>query len=533
MKKYIYYFLVVVLAVSCQNSSDLLDLSPSSSSDVTSNNLTWDKCEYCMINKKKVSLPWSETSEEGISLDVRKDINPTNGWRLIYSSVPFVGSNQEYNYQAGAYYIVLYNKYTGMLKGFVHNNNMQSNNTAFWQLTIDENSKLFNFADYFAVSKDKSLSQQIIVSNTGSNGLVQGFDKGWNCFMQELAYDENSVNQHLSLQAFALNKAQFNFTGVYKDISSGTIVTAVTKNKYEGVVDGIASAVGDHAKDWIENSLKDKDASGFKEYAIEAAGSVAKSGAKAIVSYGLNKVLGSVLGGTSSDSTIQNIRISTNGHVSIKGESAFPSAGYIMPLSGIPFRTLHEPLGVWNLEETPKFVIPCVSKLYKIDFPPEYTCYNYKVEGKTNAKIKVNPYVDADIKLSTSLVDYDKYNNKSLNSFEPNKKLAIFDSNKTSDYYLLFQDSVTTIYNMPTTYYVLAPNTLPNKTTIDNKPAYDFSNGVYDARHNAIMKVVVKIQKQDLQYYSAKTFIPNVEYETTNSARPYNWTYHELNNLGY
>ena len=37
MKKYIYYFLVVVLAVSCQNSSDLLDLSPSSSSDVTSN----------------------------------------------------------------------------------------------------------------------------------------------------------------------------------------------------------------------------------------------------------------------------------------------------------------------------------------------------------------------------------------------------------------------------------------------------------------------------------------------------------------
>lgn len=127
----------------------------------------------------------------------------------------------------GTNYLLLYNLYTGILKGLVYvESNASPNNHAFWMLTTDRRTTLFNFSEAFAKPMDSPDSPQTLLLSTASkNGITQGFEQGWNCFITELAYDENSINEKLSVSGFSLNESKVTLTGSYQSTSSGTIVT--------------------------------------------------------------------------------------------------------------------------------------------------------------------------------------------------------------------------------------------------------------------------------------------------------------------
>lgn len=55
----------------------------------------------------------------------------------------------------GTNYLLLYNLYTGILKGLVYvESNASPNNHAFWMLTTDRRTTLFNFSEAFAKPMD-------------------------------------------------------------------------------------------------------------------------------------------------------------------------------------------------------------------------------------------------------------------------------------------------------------------------------------------------------------------------------------------
>lgn len=103
--------------------------------------------------------------------------------------------------------------------------------------------------------------------------------------MLELAYDENSMNELLDISGFASNETVYNFNGVFTANSSGTIVPAV--NNENKILNGVASLVGEKAKEWINDKL-----SGTKT----KSGSLIASGVGLLVESGLSKVFGSMLG---------------------------------------------------------------------------------------------------------------------------------------------------------------------------------------------------------------------------------------------
>lgn len=107
------------------------------------NATSWDQCDYCVTSSNlRVALPWATTMIGSIPTDVRKDVKKTDGWDLLYSNVNIQGYEHEVDTQPGANYILLYNHYTGVLKGFYYAATIQENNNAYWELTVpEENTK--------------------------------------------------------------------------------------------------------------------------------------------------------------------------------------------------------------------------------------------------------------------------------------------------------------------------------------------------------------------------------------------------------
>lgn len=494
---------------------------------VTTRNVTsFDMCEKAVLGSgREVKLPWSISSTSSIPDEVRVDVAEADGWRVLYSTMQFVGCDMDVtDADVGTNYLLLYNIYTGVLKGFVYvEGDIPSNNCAFWMLTTDKRTTLFNFSGSFAKPMDSLDSPQTLsLSTVSKNGITQGFEKGWNCFMTELAYDENSINEQLSVLGYALNESSFTFTGSYQSTSSGTIVTS-TQNK-SSIIDGIATGFGQASKEWLKEEIGTSDDKVIK-FGSTVLQSVMEKGITGIVSTGLYKVFGSLLGTTK---TTYDVNFTTNGTIKIEGKSTTPASGLIAPLSGIPLNGLNQNLGVWNLVTNPVSTLDAYAELQKCNDIIGGTMYYYKVKHSPSMEFKVNPAVVSSITPSIEMVQYERNIEVPMTRPDGTINIAYRDGNDK----ILYCDDAATIKETENSYNVCIANVLPKNTVNPSIPAFNMRDNRYYINDKLVFKVKTTMGGPHF-IYSAKTFIPKFKYKASQSARPYTWTLQELIKLGY
>ena len=146
------------------------------------NTTSWFNCNECILpSGAEVYLPWSTTAITSIPDEIREDVKEEDGWKILFTTVDISGYSETVtDADNSANYLLLYNRYTGMLKGFYYaEGNMQKNNNAYWLLTISGGTKLFNFVPYFAEPINSTNSpRQISLSTVSTNGITNGFDVG-------------------------------------------------------------------------------------------------------------------------------------------------------------------------------------------------------------------------------------------------------------------------------------------------------------------------------------------------------------------
>lgn len=494
---------------------------------------SWDTCTKGLLRSGKlVNLPWSSSTQTTIPQEVRTDIKEQDGWKILYSTIDIDGYNENVTIaDQEVNYLLFYNIYTGILKGFYYAESMTDNNCGLWQLSTSNQTKMFNFVPYFAEPINSASSpQKVTLSTISMNGVTQGFERGWNCFMLEIAYDEGSRNNQFNISGYALNQASITFTGAYNSNSSGTIVST-TQNK-SNIIDGLASGSGAAAKQWIaDNTTTDDNKNKAIKYGGIVIGEVLNKGISGIISTGLYKVFGSLLGKTN---TTTNLQFSTNGKVVLNGKMVTPSSGFISPISGVPLNSLGYDLGVWNLEVTPTYTAKSYAELAKIKDESSGSDFYYYVTFTPDISLKKNPAVDVNVTSSVDVVRYDLYNGKVPHFYQDYLLFGAYQSAYRDKFPAeLYCDSLTIIKQSSNFYTVAARNLLPNRTSTSNVPAVEFESSGVNIRENIVFKILTEVYTPDHKIYSTKSFIPHHQFNNIQTARPYQWTYKELVNLGY
>lgn len=529
------FLLLTVFLLSCQSEDHYDEFTTSeefiaraSSDSIT---ISLEDAEYALLkNGERVALPWKETSSTTILDEVRLDVEESEGWKVLYTTVEIEGYNTPVSEaDSGVNYMLLYNKYRGLLKGFYYVESINNvNNTSLWLLSTQEKTSMFNFVPYFALPKNSPDSpQQVSLSNITNDGLSQGFQHGWNCFMTELSYDEGSKNKHLNVSGYAMNQSTFTFTGAFKSSSSGTIVSSTSSSS--NIIKGVANVVGKTGKNWIISNSGDSTNKVIK-FSSDVIGSVLENGISGLVSTGLSKIFGSLNGTANQVSTLQ---FSTNGTIEIEGSSYTVMSGYIWPLSGIPLGGLGEDLGAWCLETTPVYTADAYVKLKEAQRTPNYFRNIYTVKFTPSYNVKKNPalgYFSCGVK--PVLYDISQWGPGAMwNGAYGNTEVY---ATRETDPTVLYEDSVTKICDTPLSYDIVTIDLLPTKTSSSNIPYADISTSKYNVRENIAIQFTSSFLNNGKFLYSIKTFIPEQVFTNNVSGlRPYNWTYSDLESAGY
>lgn len=496
---------------------------------------TFDECtEGYLPSGKKVALPWGTLVTTSIPDDIRNDVKMQDGWVVLDTTVDFVGySTTVTTADDKVNYILLYNTQTGVLKGFYYADTMIANSCGFWHLTTSSRTKLFNFVPYFAESMDSDAPQEVILGTINRNGVTDGFEQGWNCFMQELSYDDNSLNQRLNISAFAMNKTTITLQGAFQSKSNGTIVSSTGQKSY--LIDGLASGVGAAGKQWVIDNTKGE--SGDEKRPIKyigiAAGTLLEKGISGFITAGLNKVFGSLLGTTK---TSMDLNFTTNGKATISGELVAPSSGFIPPVTGLKLGGGNMNLGIWNLETKPIYEAQAYAELDKIGTANYGICFHYKLKFTPRVVLKKNPAVKGSFSYAVKSTVYEKYKGDSspLYQIHANDTKYVYPDNSAVT---LYEDSLTTVLDGRDAYTVMAVDLYPNKTSTANVPSVEFKGSGFNIRNNTVIKVLTTLMITDngktKTIYSSKSFVPEHTFGALQTARPYRWTLQELRNYGY
>lgn len=488
---------------------------------------SFDECDECItVDGDTIKTPWCANATTSVPEDVRMDVKESDGWRILYSNFRIVGCSNNYNNLNNAYYLILYNVNTAMLKGFYYAKTMQRNNQAFWQLKASQgNTKLFNFAGEFAKPANTNATNIISLSNITVNGMAGGFDVGWNCFQQELSYDPNSMNQRLDISAYAMNETQYTFNGNFSSTSEGCIVSA--PQGMSSSLNGVANGLGEYAKTEVGNL----DLPGVSKVILSNLAQVATS---SLVGYGVNLVLGSFL--SQSSPTVQSLQFTSNGKMKVTGTSQTPMTGYLTPLAGVPLNSLGVRLGVWNLQTTPIYRSKYLPRLKKVKLMSDgHFIFVYQADMESVVSFVTNPDVNATITTSFKPVRYERYDG----GWPPLGLIFsdVYVLDPTGYSYmtptLIYEDDYTKITTMPSSYIINAKDYYPNYTSSNNLPAADFSGFEYEVRQPVVIKATAKIKPStNNTVISTKSFIPN-NYLRYYNDRYDNWTHSELRDKGY
>ncbi len=503
----------------------------------------WNQCQKAILKSgKEVYLPWASTVTSNIPDDVRKDIKEENGWKVLFSTMEFVGYNINVtSVDEGVNYLLLYNIYTGVLKGFVYLDNYNGeSNTAFWRLDVQPGSTLLNFTPEFAEAIDSQNSpESVVLSTITKNGVTKGFEVGWNCFMQELAYDPGSKDETISVSAFELNETTFAFSGAYKSTSEGTIISS--NQTSSNVLNGIADVSGKHAKQWIADNTGEKNSDKPIKFGADVLQTVVDEGVTGLVKTGLYKVFGKLLGVSQTNYSMQ---VTTNGTVEITGTSSQPSSGMVPPLAGIPLSGLGHDLGLWNLSTKPIYYTRTFSE-YK-DFTSSgdglRAYFGYEVFTYPSIQASINPIAydrgTSTVSVSAAPVEYLKYHGEKPQFYEsyvdPKNKYK-YAAEQYSFPPIIYDDDDTYIRDGGSVTMIYVQDLLPNRRALDDikKAGLSFKDARVNIWKNIVLRVVAKTEDAaGNEVYSVKSFIPKQQFDG-NTGMPYTWTLDAMREAGY
>lgn len=419
MKKVAFVLFALLFLISCsdsefeqnvmnQNESKELVAYPlrkqvTRSSEIVSGNVgEWEKWAKVKLAGKKdsVSTPWNEYYTTGcVPEDIRKDIKYKDGWSLIAHTVNGYG-------EKGLNYLIFYNRYSGMLKGFYHLDSDANvpNNTGIWKIHFEQPQSFLAFSNMVAdLASSKSKSDIYIVNITNANG--KAFTGGWNCFQVELSYDPSFTEGSLQIIPMNLSSAKISIDGKLDALTDGTIITTTNSNPLNGVVNAVSSIAGKSAEAWVDNKIKTKKFTSIKNAVINGAGSIVKSG--------VSSLLGSFIGAfDKNNQTTQTVQLHTNGKVELNGTIQTLQSSTIMPLSiSISIKNVGR-LGAWCVTESPNvYMDPYAISLGKDKNYPNWFMYQMRsmVDNQQAKVIKINPDLLSEVGPSNVNISYTPY----------------------------------------------------------------------------------------------------------------------------
>ena len=524
MKKFILFLICVIGLISCTAPDETISKGKSSSTQnmntTRSISDTWSNYDYCILNgsSELVKAPWAENNVvTTIPSEIRKDVKEEDGWDILYSSMKINGYNRNYNYQQtdkSANYIIFYNHNNGLLKGFCYlTNPIQQNNLGLWHLSTNDSTRLFNFAGEEAIPYNGPKSKDVYISNITNESIAKGFNIGWNCFQIELAYDENSTLQTLNIDAISLNQTSYNFSGTMNFSSNGVIITT-TKAPQNNILTGVATAIGEEAKKYIEKNIEQPNSNSTRGIAATTIGS--------LITSGVNKIFGSIFGKASSSTSEQTINITSKGIVKVKGTSTQILTGIVTPISDISLKKLGYALGVWNLLDYPTYQTESTATLQTFFISNSGNTFKYQIETTPSYKVILNP-TQKNASTKASIV-YQKGFNSSK---------SVLNSTITKIY--SGSSSLPSLYTLPSNFNVLyvSDKYLPKKAYGTCTPGLDLSYADYPIYNQDTKLCIAEYIYNKEQFISAKTFKSKNKYINTKGARPYWWTTKELIEKGY
>lgn len=369
-------------------------------------------------------LPWYNATESNIPDYIIRDYKKADGWEMVYNFC-----NDPVLAKKGKYYLMFYNKLTGILRVFYYNiYNVTTANTTLWKIGFNNKSALINSIDHFTLPADNQTTSFAYITNI-LDLPAKAMAKGWNCFDVELCYDPqySSKEIKMSIGVYDVSTQNITLTGNINLQSEGTIISVTNKNPTSDLLDGASQSFGKSAADSITNNLGKKI---LPDITKESVSTLLSGGIKGFVKNGINLIFGSFLGKLSSTAPLtQDISFKTVGTVNIKGtinsqqqSNILPVANLVVPGGRIGssdniIPSFNKTLGVWNISSTPTIQMSdeavWVRKSYT--FPGNLAQYDYRrkvVLDPSSVNVIINPEVEniiSNYTVSTEIVYYDSY----------------------------------------------------------------------------------------------------------------------------
>lgn len=516
MKKMLSLFLLTCILQGCSVNDENLSLTNECKLENLSlrtypSNENWENLNNIKLPSGSiVNLPWSPNEiSTDIPKDIREDIQSKDGWTFVFSNIN--------NSVDPGNYIVFYNKFTGILKGFYYLENYIQQNNGIWSIKFEGTNKLLNGVDHFTVPIQSYFPpiQSSTVLNI-SNNNTRGFCYGWNCFQTYLTFDPtyNLSELKLSISTYNQNTGTITLNGALKSSSKGSIVsTTSTGGLLSNITNGIITQTGESGKTWIGEQ--------FDKKAIKNLGlSALTGGVPSLVSYGLNSIFGSFIGSSSSTNLTQSLQFSTNGSITMSGNTSLPTTGVIPPKSNILIDS-EERLGAWNLENDPIFYLNRYTTIpgsgsgtEPIKIHSGY--YEYPGIIDVDYKIKLNPSIENNPQLeswseTSEIVRYEVFLGKknSVAIMPSGTAKQVSDTSDNSDRLIFMDDTTTQISRRNDSFlFYWSASGRPGDVV-------DLSNSrILKGDH--VLKVTVKfninINGVKSTIYSTKTFRPKYEW---------------------
>ena len=421
------------------------------------NRSTFDMVDAQSHLIKNVNFPWVPgTSNMGIPSDwidphVNDDISQRiytklNHWVLLYTNV---------HQTSNAKYIVMYNIYTGIMRCFFYTNGSSSDEgstNSMWGVGLNVPSSIFNFTGSYAAGIADSKDYPIFLST--QNGSFSdnkylpsaGYQNNtWYGFQVECSYDSNlssksnaqftflgraldsitykgnstttgNINGSITTVGNSNGNINLNFSNMFNNSSTISVTQNSTINMVGGKIDSeISKGNPFFSSLWtsIKNNAAKTITSGLEQGA--------KKGLEAIVSQGgsiaasaLGKLFGSFMGGNTP--TVSTVDLGVKMQSSFSFSSIQSRVGWgnvsAIPVPGLSSYVsvdkplYNEPLGVWNLSETPIVTLHVsATDYYQGKSRPGFyykTSYIFDYSLDSYSPIVLNPVIAKDFNIENA-----------------------------------------------------------------------------------------------------------------------------------
>lgn len=381
-KNFVVYAFICVMCMSCNDIlddavltelSDETEVSTKAVQDFVIPKGAWEDWHRVKLANysDSVYVPWNRSfTATSIPDDVRFDIRAEDGWKLVGNTL--TRNEPKMNY------LIFYNQFTGVLKGFYYLEEGVSGNNAFWQLEFTNRDKVLYNQDGFytyPLSSDKTTSM-VHVMNVTTN-KTKGFTIGWNCFQVELAYQYvNNPNVTIGISAYQQNVGNISLQGEFTSSSSGSIISSMPSSSSVQPTYGLfnksnITMVQDSAKQWILSNISiDGSKRPIKNVATNVIKNLINNDISSLVTSGLGLIFGSWGASRMATPTNYSLNFKTTGDIKLDGSTGMLSTTAVPSVRlnvAFPYG-----LGFWNLANAPVLSICRYAEVENVRWNPSF-----------------------------------------------------------------------------------------------------------------------------------------------------------------